>query len=97
RPRGRLSGERVRPVGSLIDPALDDVDLRRVERTGRRHRRTVTADACDAHVEPARRAVPSDDRDGAAAHRIAAPIEPEPVLVDGRAVTAVAVLPEDRL
>ena len=97
RKRRRFSSRFVGPFRSPIDPFLDRGNLFCRERSRGRHLHPEPV-ADQPLIQPARGAVAAtDDRSGAAAHRVGAPIEAEPVLMNRRSVAAVAVLPEDRL
>src|SRR5262249_28290586 len=88
-----------RPLRSLIHPRPDHGYLFGFQRAGRWHLRP-GAVASDPRHEQARTAVARTDDSRtrrAAAHRVATPIQPEPVHLLAGAVAAVALLPQDRL
>ena len=75
--RRDFAGDRVRPLGPLVDPRLDGGDLRRRQRSGRRHLRTELR-SDQLVIQPAAVGIAgADDGDGAAAHRVLAAIEAE--------------------
>ena len=97
RHRGCLAGRAVGPLGALINPALDDVDLGGREPAFERHL-TPEPRADQAQVETAGfRGTRRDDRDGAADERVTTPVQPVAVRLFLGTVALVAVLAEDGL
>ena len=89
----RLIGQRVGPLGALVDPGLDDSDLFRLQRPGGRHLRTEFV-AGHAVIEDA---VGAAARHHAAETRLksgASAVESQAVHLLRGSVTANAVLPE---
>ena len=90
-----LVGESIGPLGSLVDPGLDDADLFRSQRAGWRHLQTVFGPGHPVVKEAVFAAARHDAaeaglKDGASA------VEPQAVHLLRRSVTTNTVLPEHR-
>ena len=94
---GRFTGNVIGPLGALVDPRLDDVDLLRAQRSGRRHAQPELV-SDQPLVQPAAGAVSRPDHGNrAASHGVAPPVQPEAVHLLSRPMAADAVGFEDRL
>src|SRR5207248_8872066 len=93
----RLTSRFVRPYRALVYPRFDHFDLVRRQRAGRRHLPAVQVPNQPLIQAAAVAVAGTDVGDRAAAHRVAAAIEPESVHLLGGTVAAVALLSKDRL
>src|SRR4029079_6452430 len=87
----------VGPLGAFVDPPADEVDLGSVHVAFDGHL-PAELRANEAEVQAARLGAAWCDHDrGTAAHRVASPIQAEPVLLLRRAVAAITALTKDGL